>query len=111
MSTKGLFATRSGAILAILGTMAIAMAAYAASTGALWVVSLGFMNAAAVLTPLGWLGLVLCWVGFAVSRHALLQGGGILILILVAGAGIVGVLLRRVQSDEGCPCARDHQVG
>ncbi len=113
MSTKGLFATNSGAFPSILEAAAIALAVYATFAGALWAVGLGLVPTAAALAAGGWPGLVLalCWIGFAVGRHGPLQSGAILGLILVACAGMLGVLLGRAQSDEDCPCARDHPFG
>lgn len=128
MSTTELFAIRSRVLLAILATMGwvvwvlfwmafawsqyslfqnlpslgIAMLLYSAITGAMWVMDLGFKPAAAILTTVGWLSLALYWIGFAWSRHALLENGAILMLSLVACKGIVVVLTLGGRSDEGC---------
>jgi len=128
MSTKGFFTIRSRMFLTILATMgwlvcmlcwmafawsqytffqnlvslAIATLLYAAITGTMWVVDQGFIPAATILTTLGGLSFVLYWIGFAWSRHTLLQNGAVLILpLLIAGGTVVGLCLAE-PSDRVC---------
>jgi hypothetical protein len=125
MSTKGFFAIGSRMSLTILATMGwlvwalcwmafawshysffqnlvslgIATLLYAAITGAMWVVDQGLMLTATILTTLGGLSFVLYWMGFAWSRHTLLQNGAVLMLSLLVVVGTVVVSCLAEPSD------------
>lgn len=82
--------------------LGIATLLYAAITGTMWVVDQGFMLAATILTTLGGLSFVLYWIGFAWSRHTLLQNGAVLMLsLLIVGGTVVGLCLAQ-PSDQVC---------
>lgn len=128
MSTKALFTIRSRVLLTALGTMGwwvlvlgwmvftwsrhsffqdlvilgIAALLYAAIMGAVWVVDLGFTPTATVLVTFGSLSFVLYWIGFAWSRHTLLQNSAILMLSLLAWGGAVAVLWLARPADRWC---------
>ncbi len=128
MSTKGFFAIRSRMFLTILATMGwlvwvlcwmafawsqysffqnlvslgIATLLYAAITGAMWVVDQGFMPAATILATLGGLSFVLYWIGFAWSRHTLLQNSAVLMLSLLIVMGTAVGLCLAKPSDPAC---------
>jgi hypothetical protein len=128
MSTKEVFAIRSKVLPTVLVTMGwlvlvlcwmafawsqysffqnlvclgIATLLYAATTGAMWVMDQGIMLVATILTTLGWLSFALYWIGFAWSRHTLLQNGAILMLSLLVCGGAVVVLRLAELSNQTC---------
>ncbi len=128
MWAKELFAIRNRVLLTVLATMGwlvvllcwmafvwseysffqnlvglgIATLLYAAITGAMWVVDQGFKPVTMILTTVGWLSFALYWVGFAWSRHTVLQNGAILMLSLLVWGSAAVVLWLAVPSEECC---------
>jgi hypothetical protein len=86
----------------ILIGLGIATLLYAAITGTLWVIELGFNPAAIILTTIGWLSFVLYWIGFAWSQHTWLQNGAILIFSLLAFVSAVTALWLVRPSGQYC---------
>jgi hypothetical protein len=82
--------------------LAIAALLFAAITGAMWVVEQGFRPAATILTTIGGLSFALYWIGFAWSRHTLLQNFAILMLSLLVWVGAVVMLWLVGPSDQAC---------
>ncbi len=85
-----------------LVSLGIATLLYAAITGAMWVVDQGFMPAATILATLGGLSFVLYWIGFAWSRHTLLQNSAVLMLSLLIVMGTAVGLCLAKPSDPAC---------
>ena len=85
-----------------LASLGISALLTAAIIGAMWVVDLGFMPVATILTTLGWLSFALWWIGFASSRHTVLENGVVLTLSLLACGGAVVALWRRGRPDVCC---------
>ena len=86
----------------ILIGLGIATLLYAAITGTLWVVELGFNPAATILATLGWLSFVLYWIGFAWNQHTWLQNGAILLFSLLAFVSAVTAMWLARPSDQYC---------
>jgi hypothetical protein len=96
------FAWGQYSLLQNLASLAISTLLFAAIVGAMWSGDLGFVPAATILATLGWLSFALYWIGFAWSRHTLLQNSAILALAYLACGGIVVVLWLRARADECC---------
>ena len=82
--------------------LAIATLLFAAITGAMWVADQGFRFTATILTTIGGLSFALYWIGFAWSRHTLLQNFAILMLSLFVWVGAVVMLWLVGPSDQAC---------
>lgn len=96
------FAWSQYSFFQILIGLGIATLLYAAITGILWVVELGFNPAATILITLGWLSFVLYWIGFIWSRYTFLQNGAVIMLALLAFVGAVTAMWLAQPSDQYC---------
>lgn len=96
------FAWGQYSLLQNLTSLAISTLLFAAVIGVMWVGDLGFMPGATILATLGWLSFAVYWIGFAWSRHTLLQNCAALVFSLLACGGIVVVLWLRARADEYC---------
>ena len=85
-----------------LASMGISTLVFAAIVGVLWVGDQGIRLTATILATLGGMSFVLYWIGFAWSRHTLLQNGAVLLVSYVVWQGLVGWLWLARTAGETC---------
>jgi len=85
-----------------LAGLGISTLLFAAVVGVVWVLDHGLILAATILATLGWLSLMLYWIGFVWSRYGLLQNGVTLIASFLLWMGIMVVLWLRRRADACC---------
>jgi hypothetical protein len=96
------FAWGQYSLLQNLTCLAISTLLFAAIVGALWIGDQGFVPAATILVTLGWLSFALYWIGFAWSRHTLLQNSAVLMVSFLVWQGVIVVLWLAGPSGEYC---------